>query len=122
MEKNKLQSWKIKLYFEAFGRSDESLNKFLDGDLLIYGPEVQKILEYGDLLVTQARNPQSRTGLVRAVLAGKRGGIDNNKISPIKLNFLFNSNWISAEQKIDKIENLEIILNFQERLSLAFLV
>ncbi|PAV57610.1 hypothetical protein WR25_03456 [Diploscapter pachys] len=54
----------------AFGRSDESLNKFLDGELLIYGSEVQKILEYGDLLVTQAKNPQSRTGLVRAVLAG----------------------------------------------------
>ncbi|CAD6197587.1 unnamed protein product [Caenorhabditis auriculariae] len=53
----------------AFGRSDESLNKFLDRGMFVWGKEVTNILEEGDLLVASAKNPEN-SGSVTAVLAG----------------------------------------------------
>ncbi|CAB3407570.1 unnamed protein product [Caenorhabditis bovis] len=53
----------------AFGRSDESLNKFLDRGLIVWDPEVNRILEEGALLVESAKNPEN-SGFVTAVLAG----------------------------------------------------
>ncbi|VDK56249.1 unnamed protein product [Cylicostephanus goldi] len=53
----------------AFGRSDESLEKFLRRGMVVWGSEVTKILEEGQRLVEETVNPDAG-GFVTAVLAG----------------------------------------------------
>ncbi|EGT45438.1 hypothetical protein CAEBREN_15387 [Caenorhabditis brenneri] len=53
----------------AFGRSDESLNRFLARGMILWGPEVTQILDEGSLLAETVKNPES-IGFRTAVLAG----------------------------------------------------
>ncbi|KAK6012619.1 ATPase, AAA family, partial [Ostertagia ostertagi] len=53
----------------AFGRSDESLEKFLRRGMVVWGSEVTRILEEGARLVEETVNPDAG-GFVTAVLAG----------------------------------------------------
>ncbi|KHJ96356.1 Vesicle-fusing ATPase family protein [Oesophagostomum dentatum] len=53
----------------AFGRSDESLEKFLRRGMVVWGSEVTRILEEGARLVEETTNPDAG-GFVTAVLAG----------------------------------------------------
>ncbi|VDO96942.1 unnamed protein product [Heligmosomoides polygyrus] len=53
----------------AFGRSDESLEKFLRRGMVVWGREVTRILEEGARLVEETVNPDAG-GFVTAVLAG----------------------------------------------------
>ncbi|KAK6730544.1 hypothetical protein RB195_007169 [Necator americanus] len=53
----------------AFGRSDESLEKFLRRGMVVWGSEVTRILEEGARLVEETINPDAG-GFVTAVLAG----------------------------------------------------
>ncbi|VDM68484.1 unnamed protein product [Strongylus vulgaris] len=53
----------------AFGRSDESLEKFLRRGMVVWGKEVTRILEEGARLVEETVNPDAG-GFVTAVLAG----------------------------------------------------
>ncbi|WKX90797.1 hypothetical protein Q1695_009556 [Nippostrongylus brasiliensis] len=53
----------------AFGRSDESLEKFLRRGMVVWGNEVTRILEEGARLVEETVNPDAG-GFVTAVLAG----------------------------------------------------
>lgn len=53
----------------AFGRSDESLEKFLRRGMVVWGSEVTRILEEGVRLVEETMNPDAG-GFVTAVLAG----------------------------------------------------
>ncbi|CAI2309761.1 unnamed protein product [Caenorhabditis sp. 36 PRJEB53466] len=53
----------------AFGRSDESLNKFLSRGMIVWGPEVTRILDEGSLLAATVQNPEN-SGFRTAVLAG----------------------------------------------------
>ncbi|KAJ1373327.1 vesicle fusion factor [Parelaphostrongylus tenuis] len=53
----------------AFGRSDESLEKFLRRGMVVWGNEVTRILEEGARLVEETINPDAG-GFVTAVLAG----------------------------------------------------
>ncbi|CAL44963.1 Vesicle-fusing ATPase [Caenorhabditis elegans] len=53
----------------AFGRSDESLNRFLSRGMIVWGPEVTKILDEGSLLAATVKNPEN-SGFRTVVLAG----------------------------------------------------
>ncbi|EGT45441.1 hypothetical protein CAEBREN_09873 [Caenorhabditis brenneri] len=53
----------------AFGRSDESLNRFLARGIILWGPEVTQILNKGSLLAQTVKNPNSK-GFCSVVLAG----------------------------------------------------
>lgn len=53
----------------AFGRSDESLEKFLRRGMVVWGSDVTRILEEGARLVEETVNPDAG-GFVTAVLAG----------------------------------------------------
>uniref|UniRef100_A0A914WJ20 Vesicle-fusing ATPase n=1 Tax=Plectus sambesii TaxID=2011161 RepID=A0A914WJ20_9BILA len=53
----------------AFGQSEEELNRYLTGGLIIWGQPVHRVLDEGDLLVKQARSPDTR-GFVTVLLAG----------------------------------------------------
>ncbi|EGT33003.1 hypothetical protein CAEBREN_25573 [Caenorhabditis brenneri] len=53
----------------AFGRSDESLNRFLARGMILWGPEVTQILDEGRLLAETVKNPES-IGFRSLVLAG----------------------------------------------------
>ncbi|ULU09275.1 hypothetical protein L3Y34_013996 [Caenorhabditis briggsae] len=53
----------------AFGRSDESLNRFLTRGMIVWGPEVTQIVEEGSLLADTVKNPEN-SGFRSAVLAG----------------------------------------------------
>ncbi|CAI4225732.1 unnamed protein product [Auanema sp. JU1783] len=56
----------------AFGRSEEQLDNFLRGGLVIWGPEVSSILEKGELLAEVAKNRENGR-FVTAVFAGLPG-------------------------------------------------
>lgn len=56
-------------FTQAFGRSDESLEKFLRRGMVVWGSEVTRILEEGARLVEETINPDAG-GFVTAVLAG----------------------------------------------------
>lgn len=53
----------------AFGRSDESLNRFLSRGMIVWGAEVTQILNEGSLLAETVKNPDNM-GFRSAVLAG----------------------------------------------------
>lgn len=53
----------------AFGRSDESLNRFLARGMIVWGPEVTRIIGEGSLLADTVKNPEN-SGFQSAVLAG----------------------------------------------------
>lgn len=53
----------------AFGRSDESLNRFLTRGMIVWGPEVTRIIGEGSLLADTVKNPEN-SGFQSAVLAG----------------------------------------------------
>ncbi|KAF1768202.1 hypothetical protein GCK72_000014 [Caenorhabditis remanei] len=53
----------------AFGRSDESLNRFLTRGMIVWGPEVTRIIDEGSLLADTVKNPEN-SGFRSAVLAG----------------------------------------------------
>uniref|UniRef100_A0A0K0DX31 Vesicle-fusing ATPase n=2 Tax=Strongyloides stercoralis TaxID=6248 RepID=A0A0K0DX31_STRER len=56
----------------AFGSADEVLERFLSGGILMWSPEISKILETGDIHINDAKSPDSR-GFVTLLLAGSPG-------------------------------------------------
>ncbi len=56
--------------FKAFGHADETLDRYISGGLVVWSPQVHRMLEQGELLVKQTRSPETR-GFVSVLLAGR---------------------------------------------------
>lgn len=57
------------LTFQAFGSSKEALDTFLSNGVITWGEPVTRVLEDGDLIVSQTRS-SDRTPLVTMLLEG----------------------------------------------------
>ncbi len=58
------------LFVQAFGLAEETLDHYLTGGIMVWGPPVRAVLDDGDLLIQQARSPDTR-GLVSVLIEGQ---------------------------------------------------
>ena len=59
------------LQFQAFGSSKEEFEKYIANGIINWGLPVQRVLEDGDLLISQAKS-SDRTPMVTVCLEGKQ--------------------------------------------------
>ena len=57
------------LFFQAFGSSKEEFEKYIANGIINWGSPVQRVLEDGDLLISQAKSSE-RTPMVTLCLEG----------------------------------------------------
>lgn len=54
----------------AFGHAAEQIERYIANGIVMWGEQVSRLLEYGELLIQQARSPDCR-GLVSVLLEGE---------------------------------------------------